>query len=269
MHALNDATLHIVALCMVGLLGLTVGSFLNVVIHRVPLKQSVVTPGSHCPACDSPVQARHNVPVLGWLVLRGRCASCGDRISPRYPLVEAGTGVLFVLVALKLGVSPLLPAWLYLTAVAVALALIDLDVQRLPDVIVLPSYLVGLVLLTPAFVADWTSALRGLVGAAALLALYFVIVLVKPQAMGLGDVKLAGLLGLYLGVLGWSPLVVGAFGAFLLGGLVGVGLLLARRAGRKTAVPFGPFMLSAALLALFVAAPISQWYLTLLHPATA
>jgi leader peptidase (prepilin peptidase) / N-methyltransferase len=268
------ATLHTVAswslLCTVGLLGLAIGSFLNVVIHRVPLGHSLVSPGSHCPACESPVQARHNVPVLGWLVLRGRCASCRVRISARYPLVELGTGVLFVLVALRFGFTPELPAFLYLAAIAVALTAIDLDVKRLPDAIVLPSYVVGVALLTPAVVvdSDGTAALRGLVGAVVLGGGYLLLALVKPGGMGLGDVKLAGLLGLYLGVLGWSALAVGGFGAFLLGGLAGLALLSTRRAGRRTAVPFGPFMLSAAVLALFVAAPISQWYLGLFQHAT-
>lgn len=266
----NTATLHIVALCTVGLLGLAIGSFLNVVIHRVPLGHSLVSPGSHCPACESLVQARHNVPVLGWLVLRGRCQHCRVRISPRYPLVELGTGVLFVLVAVRFGFSPVLPAYLYLAAIAVALAAIDLDVKRLPDAIVLPSYLVGVALLTPAIVVDGDgpAALRGLAGAVVLGGGYLALAFVKPGGMGLGDVKLAGLLGLYLGVLGWDALVVGGLGAFLLGGLAGLSLLLTRRADRRTAVPFGPFMLTAALLALFVAAPISQWYLALLQPAT-
>ncbi len=267
----TTATLQIVALCTVGLLGLAIGSFLNVVIHRVPLGHSLVSPGSHCPACESPVQARHNVPVLGWLVLRGRCRNCSVRISARYPLVEFGTGVLFVLVSLRFGFSPELPAYLYLAAIAVALAAIDLDVKRLPDAIVLPSYLVGVALLAPTVLVDGdgAAALRGLAGAALLGGLYLALAFAKPGAMGYGDVKLAGLLGLYLGVLGWGALAVGGFGAFLLGGSAGVALLLTRRAGRRTAVPFGPFMLTAAMLALFVAAPISQWYLSLLHPATA
>src|SRR3954468_24551623 len=126
-----------VLLCVVGLLGLAVGSFLNVVIHRVPRGESLVRPGSHCPRCDAAVRSRHNVPVLGWLLLRGRCADCATPISVRYPLVEAGTAALFVAVAAKFGFSWALAPYLYLAAVAVALALIDLDVMRLPNAIVL------------------------------------------------------------------------------------------------------------------------------------
>src|SRR5437763_8469616 len=118
-------------------LGLLVGSFLNVVIHRVPRGESVVRPPSRCPDCGQGIRARHNVPVFGWLVLRGRCAGCGGRISVRYPLVELGTGVLFALLALRFA-PPDLPAFLYFGAIGIALALIDLDCRRLPNAIVLP-----------------------------------------------------------------------------------------------------------------------------------
>src|SRR4051794_36713503 len=129
---------------IVALFGLAVGSFLNVVIHRVPRGESLIRPGSHCPQCGAAVRKRHNIPVLGWLLLRGRCADCRTPISARYPLVEAGTAALFVAVAARFGWSWQLPAYLYLAAVAVALAFIDLDVKRLPDTIVLPSYGVAL-----------------------------------------------------------------------------------------------------------------------------
>jgi len=252
---------------VVALLGLAVGSFLNVVIHRVPLGQSLIRPGSHCPQCGAAVRNRHNVPVLGWLLLRGRCADCRTRISVRYPLVEAGTAALFVAVAAKFGLSWALPAYLYLAAVAVALALIDVDVKRLPDAIVLPSYAVAAALLTPAaLLGDGLPALlRGLAGAAVLWLLYRV--LAQFGGMGGGDVKLAALLGLYLGWLGWGALAVGAFAAFVLGGAGGAVLLAAGRAGRKSRIPFGPYMLAGAFLAVFAAAPVTSWYLTLLTPA--
>ncbi len=126
-----------------GLLGLLIGSFLNVVAYRVPRGESLVTPASHCPSCEHPIRPWHNVPVLGWLLLRGRCADCGTRISPRYPLVELGTGVAFAAVAarlLQLDLGSAVPAYLYFTAVGIALALIDLDCRRLPNALVLPSY---------------------------------------------------------------------------------------------------------------------------------
>jgi leader peptidase (prepilin peptidase)/N-methyltransferase len=255
-------------LALVAVLGLAVGSFLNVVIHRVPRDESLLRPGSHCPLCQAAIRPRHNVPVLSWLALRGRCAACATRIPVRYPLVEIGTAALFVAVTARLGLTPALPAYLYLAAVGVALTMIDLDVLRLPDAIVLPSYVVGTALLLPAVVADgdWWSGLRALAGMAVLWTLYFALAALVPGGMGFGDVKLAGLLGLYLGWLGWSAVWVGTFAAFLLGGVVGAVLLLARRARRGTAIPFGPYMVAGALLALFLAGPIAGWYGSLLTP---
>jgi leader peptidase (prepilin peptidase)/N-methyltransferase len=252
-------------LVVAGVLGLAVGSFLNVVIHRVPRNESLLRP-SHCTRCLAAIRPWHNVPVLSWLVLRGRCAHCRRGISPRYPLVEVGTSLLFVAVTARFGLTPALAAHLYLAAAAVTLALIDFDVRRLPDAIVLPSYLVGALLIVAACAAraDWWPAARGLLAMAALSTLYLALALLYPGGMGLGDVKLAGLLGLYLGWLGWSPVWVGTFTGFLLGGLVGAMLLVTRRANRKTAVPFGPFMLAGAMLALFIAAPVTTWYRSLL-----
>ncbi|WP_328465586.1 prepilin peptidase [Actinoplanes sp. NBC_00393] len=252
-------------LSIVALLGLAVGSFLNVVIHRVPRDESLVRPGSHCPQCGHAVRNRHNVPVLGWLLLRGRCADCGTRISPRYPLVEAGTAALFVAVAARFGWSWELPAYLYLAAIAIALALIDLDVMRLPDKIVLPSYAVAAALLVPVSLAegDVTAPLRGLVAAALLYAVYRLLAI---WGMGGGDVKLAPLLGFYLGWLGWSAVAFGAFAGFLLGGVVGAALLAFKLASRKSRIPFGPYMLAGAFLAVFAAAPVADWYISLLTP---
>jgi leader peptidase (prepilin peptidase)/N-methyltransferase len=256
-------------LTVVALLGLAVGSFLNVVIYRVPRDESLVRPGSHCPHCGHEVRNRHNIPVFGWLLLRGKCADCSAPISVRYPLVEAGTALLFVAVAARFGLSWELPAYLYLAAIAVALAAIDLDVMRLPDKIVLPSYAVAVVLLAPAVLAEhsWAAATRGLIAAAGLYALYWILA-VLPRGMGGGDVKLAPLLGLYLGWLGWSSVAVGAFAGFLLGGVVGALLMLLKVADRKSRIPFGPYMLAGAFLAVFAAAPIAHWYTSLLLPTS-
>jgi leader peptidase (prepilin peptidase)/N-methyltransferase len=257
-----------ILLGLVGLLGLAVGSFLNVVIHRVPRGESLVRPGSHCPHCDNEVRNRHNIPVFGWLLLRGRCADCQAPISARYPLVEAGTAALFVAVAAKFGWSWELPAYLYLAAITIALAAIDLDVLRLPDQIVLPSYAVALILLVPTAIVERNgdAVLRGLLAAAALYAFYRLLALI-PRGMGGGDVKLAPLLGFYLGWLGWSSVAVGAFAGFLLGGVVGVLLMLFKLANRKSRIPFGPYMLAGTFLAVFAAAPVADWYTSLLSPS--
>jgi len=252
-----------------GLLGLTIGSFLNVVIHRVPRGESLVRPGSRCPGCETPIRPWHNVPVLSWLALRGRCAHCRQPISVRYPLVELATAGLFAAITLHFGPSPVLPAYLYLAAITVALTMIDLDVHRLPNAIVLPSYVVGVALLAPAVVldGDWAAAGRALIAMAALWVFYFLLAFLYPGGMGFGDVKLAGVLGLFLGWLGWGSVLVGTFAAFVLGGVVGAALLVARRAGRKSAIAFGPYMLAGALLALFATGEIAGWYTSLLLPA--
>ena len=245
------------------LVGLVIGSFLNVVIWRVPRGESVVSPPSHCPGCGHEVRPRDNIPVVSWLLLRGRCRDCGTRISIRYPLVEAGTAVVFAVLTLAIGFEPELPAFLYLGAIGVALTMIDIDVKRLPDAIVLPSYLVAAALLTVAAAVDgrWEDLLRAGLGMVALYAFYFLLALVYPAGMGFGDVKLAGVLGIYLGWLGWAEVVTGGFLGFLFGGVVGGGLVLVRRAGRKSKLPFGPFMLAGALVAILWGGALADLYL--------
>lgn len=248
----------VVALAYAGaaVLGLVIGSFLNVVVWRVPRGESVVSPPSGCPRCGHTIRSRDNVPVVSWVLLRGRCRDCGAPISARYPLVELVTAVLFCLVVLRFGLAPpevyALPAFLYLAAAGLALALIDLDVHRLPDAIVLPSYVVGAVgLLAASWAAgDWPSVLRAVLGAVILFAFYFVILFAYPRGMGFGDVKLAGVLGLYLGWIGWGALVVGGFAAFVLGGVYAVGLLLAGRVERSSGIPFGPWMIAGAAVGI-------------------
>ncbi|HVT65156.1 MAG TPA: prepilin peptidase [Mycobacteriales bacterium] len=247
-----------------GVWGLVIGSFLNVVIWRVPRDESVVRPPSHCPSCDKPISPRDNVPVVSWLLLRGRCRHCQARISIRYPLVELATAGLLTAFAVRFGPHAALPAFLYLGCVGIALAMIDLDVQRLPDKLTLPSYPVALVLLGIAAMAQgagWPYA-RALIGMAAMFSFYAALWFVYPAGMGLGDVKLSGVLGLYLGWLSWRALVVGAASAFLVGAVVSVVILLVvQGSGRKTKVPFGPFMLLGVLIAIFAADPIAHGYL--------
>jgi leader peptidase (prepilin peptidase)/N-methyltransferase len=263
-----------------GGLGLVIGSFLNVVVYRVPNGLSVVSPPSACPTCHSAIKAYDNVPVLSWLLLRGRCRTCSEAISARYPIVEMATAVFFVAVAVRfvpardlmtgapeLGPSLVaLVAFLYLAAISVALGLIDVDVHRLPDAIVLPAYLVGASLLTLAsgLAGDWAALGRAGIGMVALWACYRLMRAVYPAAMGFGDVKLAGVLGLFLGWLGWGPLVVGAFSAFLLGAVFAVSLIASGRAGRTSGIPFGPWMLAGAWIGIFAGGAVWTAYLSLL-----
>ncbi|MBF4608040.1 prepilin peptidase [Curtobacterium sp. VKM Ac-1393] len=269
---------------LVGLLGLAIGSFLNVVVHRVPAGMSVVAPASACPGCGHEIRRRDNVPVVSWLVLRARCRDCSAPISARYPLVEAATGLLFVSVAMCSVLAPwspwadldggravihgvlLLVALLYLMAISVSLTLIDLDTHTLPNRIVLPAYIVlpGLLLAASAVSGDWGAALRGLVGLVVLGVVYLALALAVPGGMGLGDVKLAVVLGFVLAYLGWGPLAVGSFGAFLLGGTFAIVLLVLGRAGRRSGIPFGPWMLAGAWLGIAVGVPAWNLYLGVL-----
>jgi leader peptidase (prepilin peptidase)/N-methyltransferase len=257
----------VILVTFAGLFGLAIGSFLNVVVWRLPRGESLAKPPSACPNCGHEIRARDNVPVLGWLILRGRCRDCGEPISPRYPIVEAFTGLAFAGIALAVGIEApavwALPAYLYLAAISIALVLIDLDHHRLPDRIVLPSIGVGAVLLALASWAsgDWEALLRAGIGGAGLYALYYVIRFIQPRGMGGGDVKLAAVLGLYLGWLGWGPLAVGAFAAFLLGGVYAIVLLITRRARRTTPIPFGPWMIAGAWLGIGVGAAVWNSYL--------
>ncbi|PFG33094.1 prepilin peptidase [Sanguibacter antarcticus] len=245
------------------LLGLAVGSFLNVVIWRVPRGESIVRPPSACPGCAREIRSRDNIPVLSWLILRARCRDCHEPISAQYPLVEALTGVLFVLVFVRFGLTWELPAYLYAASIAVALSVIDIKVHRLPNAIVLPSYGVVSILLLVAAVGtgDWDALLRAGIAGAGLYVLYFIMCVAYPAGMGFGDVKLAALVGAYLGWVGWGALAVGAFSAFLLGGVFSVLLMALGRAGRKSGIPFGPWMILGAVCGIWVGEPIWSAYL--------
>ncbi|WP_426325008.1 prepilin peptidase [Microbacterium sp. E-13] len=278
-----------------GVFGLLIGSFINVVAYRVPAKISLMRE-SRCPQCDTAIKPWHNVPVLGWFALRGRCANCKAAISPRYPIVEAVTGLAFAAVtwwglavyddllnatlsaylalpAVDGVVKPadvwalgvVVVAFLYLATVSILLALIDLDTKRLPNSIVLPSYVVAGVLFCVAALlsGEWDALLRAATGMVALYVFYALLRLARPGGMGGGDVKLAGVIGIYLGWLGWGALLVGAFAAFVYGGVFGIILILIRRAGRKTAIPFGPWMILGAWTGVFAGETISRWYVEL------
>lgn len=264
---------------LIGLLGAAIGSFLNVVIYRVPRSISVVSPPSACSSCAQPIRPWDNIPILSWLLLGGRCRSCRAPFSVRYALVELLTGLAFAGLAV-LFLPPIvaassasetmaalleLAAMLWFAAITIALTAIDLDTHRLPDAIVLPSYPVLAALLGAAAVltADLDSAARAAAGAGILFALYLTLALISPRGMGMGDVKLAGVLGLMLGWAGWDALAVGALAAFLLGGLVGVTLIVLGRARRSTGIPFGPWMLGGAWVGILLGEPIARGYLAL------
>jgi leader peptidase (prepilin peptidase)/N-methyltransferase len=252
---------------IVGVFGSFIGSFLNVIVYRVPLNRSIISPSSACTGCGTHIKGYDNIPVLSWLLLRGKCRHCKSAISIRYPLVELGTGLFFGIVVWKFLPNALLLmlAFLFLAALSVVLGLIDLDTHTLPDRIVLPSYVVGVILLGATAVANgnYSALLRAITGMVALWLLYLIIALSSPGGIGYGDVKFAGVIGLFLGYLGWGALITGAFAAFILGGSFGLALVASRKANRKSGIPFGPWMLAGAWVGVLFSAPIVQGYFSL------
>jgi leader peptidase (prepilin peptidase)/N-methyltransferase len=248
-------TLVVVA-CAV--LGLAVGSFLNVVIWRVPRQESVVSPPSHCPECDTPLSPAENIPVVSWIALRGRCRHCGTRISPRYPLVELACAVLWVLMALRFGASWELPAYLVLSAALLALSIIDLETFLLPNRIVYPLSvaLVALFALPAVIDGQGGDFGRALLGGLAAFGFFLAVHLVAPRGMGFGDVKLSFSLGVSLGWLSWGHVFLGLFLGFLLGAVIGLALIATGTRTRKDHVPFGPFLAAGTILAILAGQPL-------------
>lgn len=245
-------------IALTAILGAMIGSFLNVVAYRLPRSKSLVTPGSQCPGCDTPIKPYDNVPVLGWLLLRGRCRTCRTAISPRYPAVEALTAALAVAVILIEHSTVDKALGLVLVGILVPIALIDLDHQIIPNKITAPAAILAVAIglaLKPAGVPEQ------LIAGAGAAAFLLVFVLAYPRGMGMGDVKLAGVLGLFLG----REVGVAIFVAVIAGTLVG-GAVMARlgvQRGRKTRVPFGPFLALGGIVALLAGPAIVHWYLHL------
>jgi leader peptidase (prepilin peptidase)/N-methyltransferase len=249
--------LHLsVVAALVGVMGAALGSFFNVVAYRLPRGESLVRPPSRCPGCETAIKPYDNVPVLGWLALRGRCRTCGSGISARYPIVEAATAVLAVAVFVAARSGPRVYLGEALLAVLVPIALIDFDHQIIPNRITGPAALAALalgVILQPSGVVGQVEA--GL-AAAGFLGVFAV---AYPRGMGMGDVKLAGVLGLYLG----ASVAVGLFVAVLTGTIVGAGVMarVGARRGRRVKLPFGPFLAFGALVAQLVGPAVLHWYL--------
>jgi leader peptidase (prepilin peptidase)/N-methyltransferase len=245
-----------------GLLGLVVGSFLNVVIVRVPRRQSLVRPRSRCTSCGTRLAERDNVPVVSWVLLRGRCRTCADPIPARYPLVELACGALFAVVALRFGWDAALPAYLLFVAALLAVAVIDLETFLVPNRVVYPALAVSVPLLVLAAVVNdeggrlWRALLGALLAAAGLL----VVRLAYPRGMGMGDVKLALLLGLALGWLSLGHVALGLFLGFLLGSVIGTGLVATGVRSRRDQLPFAPFLAAGAVVAVLVGRPLLDWY---------
>jgi leader peptidase (prepilin peptidase) / N-methyltransferase len=255
----------LVFLCFVFAFGACVGSFLNVCIYRLPLNESVVSPPSHCRACKTELSWYQNIPLLGYLVQRGQCGTCGAKFSLRYFVVELLTGLLAVAVAWQFGPSLTTLGYFAFAAALVVITFIDLDHQIIPDVISLPGVLAGLLfsLLSPVpTLTLWTSFIGALVGGGVLLAVALGYqLLTGREGMGGGDVKLLAMIGAFLG---WQAIPFTIFIASFFGSIVGVTAMIRSRADGKLALPFGPFLSFGALAYLFIGEQLITWYLGLL-----
>ena len=246
-----------------GLFGLVIGSFLNVVIVRVPEDQSVVKPRSRCPNCESEISPRDNVPVLSWLLLRGKCRNCGWPIPARYPIIEALTGVAFTILGVVLGEDAALPAMLVFTAALIAVSAIDLERRIIPKKIVWPALaIVGLLLLGAAVATgDFGNLATAAIGGAGAFGFLYVVWFIAPKGMGFGDVRLCALIGTAVGWYGIGHVLVALFLSFVFGSVVGIGLMVFAGRSRKSALPFGPSLAAGAYVALLVGEPILDLYL--------
>ncbi len=237
------------------LFGLAIGSFLNVVIARVPVGRSLVRPGSACPGCSALLKWYDNIPVLSFLVLRGRCRACGMTISWRYPIVEMVTAVVLVLAYVVLGPTADFAVAVVLLPALIAITGIDLRHQLIPDAITLPGILVGLLLNLAIGRISWVESVIGILLGGGL---FLVIILASRGGMGGGDLKLGALLGAFLG---WKALLFGLFVAILLGGVIGAALLATGVRGRKDPIPFGPFLAAGGAMAFFWGDRAFAWWL--------
>ncbi|HEU4656736.1 MAG TPA: prepilin peptidase [Capillimicrobium sp.] len=241
------------------LFGALIGSFLNVVTYRLPRRESLAFPASRCPHCEHPIRPWHNLPVVGWLMLRGRCHDCQAPISARYPLVELATALLYAGVVVRYGLDADLWLPLAMVTFCVPIALIDLDHRIIPNRLTAPAAVVAVAILA---LADSGSLIEHLLAGAIAGGAFLLIAFVAPHGMGMGDVKLVGVLGLYLG----ASVAPALFVALVAGTLVGAAVMARKgvRDGRKTAVPFGPFLVLGGLVALFAGPALIDLYLNAL-----
>jgi leader peptidase (prepilin peptidase) / N-methyltransferase len=246
-------------------LGCCIGSFLNVCIYRLPQDLSIVSPRSFCPHCRAPIKTYDNIPLLGYVLLRGRCRHCGEKFSWRYPLVEALTGGLALGLFWKFGLTLSFFSFFAFTAALLVITFIDLDHRIIPDGISLPGIGIGFLL---SFVEPSVPVMESLIGLIAGGGSLFAVAwayetITKREGMGGGDVKLLAMIGAWLG---WKAVLFTLFFASLSGALIGGGAMLVQKQGRHYAIPFGPFLALAALVYLFFGTQLIDWYLSLGRP---
>jgi leader peptidase (prepilin peptidase)/N-methyltransferase len=248
--------------------GALIGSFLNVCIYRIPRNQSIVVPSSRCPSCSTPIKAWDNIPVLSYIFLRGKCRSCGERISPRYPLVEALNAFFYAAALWRYGTGADFIIYCLLLSALIVITFIDLDFLIIPDRITLPGIPLGLaagcfVLPDPFMRASLLGYKASIIGALGAFVFYFLMAelsirLFKKEGMGGGDIKMMTMIG---GFMGWKSVILTTFAGSLLGSVGGILLMIWKGKGRGTLIPFGPFLAIGAMISLFFGQEILMWYL--------
>lgn len=242
------------------ILGLIVGSFSNVCIYRIPRNESIVYPASHCPKCSTTIRLIDNIPLLSYFLLKGRCRNCGSKISIQYPIVELLTGLIYLIIYLTYDLSIQSLIYIILSSALIIITFIDLKEQIIPDVISLPGVVAGLVI---SFFVPYISSLSSLLGIIAGGGTILIIALIgtiifKKEAMGGGDVKLAAMVGAFLG---WKYVILALFLGFFIGALAGIFLILAKIRSREDMIPFGPFIVVGSIAAILWGERILLWYL--------
>ena len=244
---------------LIFILGLIVGSFCNVCIYRIPKNESIIYPTSHCPKCRTTIKPVDNIPLLSYILLKGRCRNCGSKISIQYPVVELLTGMIYLIIYLIYGLSIQSLIYIILSSALIIIAFIDLNEQIVPDVISLPGIGVGLILsFFVPYLSFINSALGVVVGGGIILIIALVgSMIFKREAMGGGDVKLAAMIGAFLG---WRYTIISLFLGFFLGALAGIFLILSKIKSKEEMVPFGPFIALGSLITLLWGEKIIAWY---------
>jgi leader peptidase (prepilin peptidase)/N-methyltransferase len=249
-----------IEISIIFILGLIIGSFSNVCIYRIPKKESIVFPASHCPNCNSTIKAIDNIPLLSYFILKGKCRKCGEKISIRYPIVEFLTGAIYLLIFLIYGRSYQTLIYALLSSALIIISFIDLDEQIIPDEISLPGIIIGFAL---SFIVPYISYFNSILGIITGGGIIFLIALVglaifKKEAMGGGDVKLSAMIGAFIG---WKYIIISLFIGFFIGAIAGILLILLKIRNRDDLVPFGPFIVLGSLITILWGENILSWYL--------
>jgi leader peptidase (prepilin peptidase)/N-methyltransferase len=249
-----------IEIILIFILGLIVGSFSNVCIYRIPRNESIIYPASHCPKCCSNISPKDNIPLLSYILLKGKCRNCKSKISIQYPIIEFLTGLIYLIVYLTYGLSIQSLIFIILSSALIIIAFIDLNVQIVPDVISLPGIVIGLII---SFFVPYISFINSALGVVAGGGIILIIglagsVIFKKEAMGGGDVKIAAMIGAFLG---WRYIIISLFLGFFLGALAGIFLIMSKIKSREDTVPFGPFIVLGSFITLLWGEKIISWYI--------